>query len=457
MAKKRKIQDPEFLYSLLKHYVDYQLKMSYRRIEYVGKENIPEDGSIIFAPNHANALMDALVVLALREEPTVFVSRADIFKNPKIAKLLAFIKMMPIKRIRDGINEVRKNDETFQKAVDVLKDGVAFCILPEGTHRGMHSLLPLTKGIFRIAIKAQKNISDKVPIYIVPLGIEYGNFYRFRSTVLVQIGRPINVKNFLEEHSEDTIPEIMNMMKSELSNRMKENILYIPDDEDYYPIYQLTSIMLNYQIESLKEEKYDDVSFAEIIPVKDINRSILVTRREANKLTVAQILKMKEENPELARKILDLCQEIYDIRVKAKISSNSIIVKHPFWSRTLNINIAILGSPYILAMHILDAPINIVSRLLFKRFSDKTFYNSLQFFVTLFLKPILLTIYAIILFVLFRWEWALLALILIIPMNIVTEDSLHLLRIIRSDIKLLNRIKLRKKISAVRKLFIKSI
>lgn len=246
-------------------------------------------------------------------------------------------------------------------------------------------------------------------------------------------------------------------MKSELSNRMKENILYIPDDEDYYSIYQLTSIMLNYQIESLKEEKYDDVSFAEIIPVKDINRSILVTRREANKLTVAQILKMKEENPELARKILDLCQEIYDIRVKAKISSNSIIVKHPFWSRTLNINIAILGSPYILAMHILDAPINIVSRLLFKRFSDKTFYNSLQFFVTLFLKPILLTIYAIILFVLFRWEWALLALILIIPMNIVTEDSLHLLRIIRSDIKLLNRIKLRKKISAVRKLFIKSI
>lgn len=58
-----KIQDPNKWYSLLRHYVDLSLFQSYREIEYIGLEKIPKDGAVIIAPNHTNALMDALVVL----------------------------------------------------------------------------------------------------------------------------------------------------------------------------------------------------------------------------------------------------------------------------------------------------------------------------------------------------------------------------------------------------------
>ena len=63
MAKEKRIQDNSLVYNLLRLYVDFMLKISYRNIKYVGLERIPKDGAVIFAPNHTGALMDALVIL----------------------------------------------------------------------------------------------------------------------------------------------------------------------------------------------------------------------------------------------------------------------------------------------------------------------------------------------------------------------------------------------------------
>ena len=179
MAKK--IQDNDWRYNLLKAIVDRFIKSSYRKIEYSGMERIPGDGAVIFAPNHTGTLMDAMVMLSIDSKPKVFVARADIFKNPKLAKLFRFFKMLPIMRMRDGMDEVKKNNRTIEQAVDVLKDRIPFCIFPEGTHQTKHSLLPLTKGIFRIALQAKEFMPD-TPLYIVPVGITYGSFWRYRAS-----------------------------------------------------------------------------------------------------------------------------------------------------------------------------------------------------------------------------------------------------------------------------------
>ncbi|MBO7331817.1 MAG: 1-acyl-sn-glycerol-3-phosphate acyltransferase, partial [Alistipes sp.] len=122
MAKReKKIQDYNFWYWLLRFYVDLALKLSFRNIRYADREKIPQDGAVIYAPNHTNALMDALVILAMDRKPKVFVARADIFKSPVLAKIFKFFKIMPIMRMRDGIDEVKKNVEIIQKSVDVLR------------------------------------------------------------------------------------------------------------------------------------------------------------------------------------------------------------------------------------------------------------------------------------------------------------------------------------------------
>ena len=232
-----KIQDKDGLYLFLRPYVDWMFRRSYRSFRYVGRENIPTDGAVIYAPNHTNALCDAMAVLGIDHQQKVFVARADIFRDPKKAKILNWLKIMPINRVRDGLEEVRHNDETINKAVETLQDGVPFCILPEGTHRPKHSLLPLSKGIFRIALQANERFGEQKPVYIVPVGLEYGDYFHLWDSLTVTIGKPIDVtayvKAFSSQHSEVSEPQIMMALREELTLRMRELILWVPDDEHY--------------------------------------------------------------------------------------------------------------------------------------------------------------------------------------------------------------------------------
>ncbi len=223
MRKMSKIQDKDWLYLFLRPYVDWMFRRSYRRFEYIGKENIPTDGAVIFAPNHTNALCDAMAILGIDHGQKVFVARADIFKDPKKAAILNWLKIMPISRVRDGLEEVRHNDETMNKAVDTLRDGVPFCIFAEGTHHPDRTILPLSKGIFRIALQANESFGAEKPIYIVPVGIAYGDYFHLWDSVSVTIGEPINVTAFVKSRLSfvDSRAQLMMELREVLTERMK--------------------------------------------------------------------------------------------------------------------------------------------------------------------------------------------------------------------------------------------
>jgi 1-acyl-sn-glycerol-3-phosphate acyltransferase len=197
-------------------------RRSYRRFEYIGKENIPTDGAVIFAPNHTNALCDAMAILGIDHGRKVFVARADIFKDPKKAAILNWLKIMPISRVRDGLEEVRHNDETMNKAVDTLRDGVPFCIFAEGTHHPDRTILPLSKGIFRIALQANESFGAEKPIYIVPVGIAYGDYFHLWDSVSVTIGEPINVTAFVQSRLSfvDSRAQLIMELREVLTERM---------------------------------------------------------------------------------------------------------------------------------------------------------------------------------------------------------------------------------------------
>lgn len=204
-------------------------------------EKIPKDGIVIFAPNHCNTLIDALNILKMRKEPTVYGARADLFNNPIMAKILRFLKILPMVRVRDGLSNVTKNYETMAEIYTVLGDGVPFCMFPEGTHRPMHSLLPLKKGVFRIAFEADQ-LYDK-NVYVVPVGLEYGDYFRYGSTFLLQIGDPVNVTEYLERHPDQGDAENYRQLLEILRQRMSQLITYIPDDERYAGVWGYTKVM----------------------------------------------------------------------------------------------------------------------------------------------------------------------------------------------------------------------
>ena len=441
MAKEKKVQDYDFMYDFLRYYVDIVMKLSYRKIKYVGREFIPKDGAIIFAPNHTNALMDAMVVLGMDHSPKVFVARADIFRNPKIAKILKWLKIMPIMRMRDGYEEVKKNNETIERAVDVLRDRVPFCIFPEGTHQAKYSALPLAKGIFRIAFQAQE-LMPEMPLYIVPVGIRYGSFFRFRSTVRVQIGEPINVGRFISDHSDLAPAEQMTAMRELLTERIQNSIFYIPNDEDYDAMYEICATVVKHQVKNCR------------YTVDGKRLRGMDAYFEANNRTVREVMRLKESNPEVAAELLKLGKETFEERTSNYISLNSVSAKHGLASRIVQLIFFIIKLPYTIPASILTLPMTAVIKSLFRLIKDYAFRNSVRYVINLIMWPLLMIIYATLAYIFLPWQWALPITLLLLPAPIIAQETWRMLRLFKSDIKLHRNRPLREKYSMIKTLFI---
>lgn len=194
----RKIWEPSRAYNIARHYVDFTTRSLFSSVEISGRENIPSDGMVIFAPNHCAALMDALMVLLIRKGPIGFGARFDIFRNPRAAAFLRWVRILPIARERDGLSAVAGNLEVYDEIVECLDKGVPFTLYSEGTHRAERGMLPVKKGIFRIASMAAGKTGKTV--WIVPVGIDYEYFFRQTGRAAVRIGKPLDLKAYFEEH-----------------------------------------------------------------------------------------------------------------------------------------------------------------------------------------------------------------------------------------------------------------
>ena len=439
MAREKKIQDPDWLYSFLRHYVDFLVRMSYRDLRYVDRNRVPKDGAVIYAPNHTGTLMDAMMLLAMDASPKVFVARADLFKNPTLQKIFTFLKIMPIMRMRDGIDEVKRNNETIERAVEVLRDKVPFVIFPEGMHQTKYSSLPLSKGIFRIAFQAHDLMPD-TPLYIVPVGIRYGSFFRYRSTARVQMGEPINVGEFIAEHSESTPQEQMNIMREHLESRLRDAIFYIPNDEDYEATYEICAAVVARQRLHLKSDpEYRNMRGMDIYFA-------------ANNMTVKHLDYLKQANEPLAQRLLELGREASEIRQKENITLKSVAVRYPIMSRILKLLIYILTLPYTALASVAALPTTLLGGFIFKKFKDQAFRNSVRFMLNLIVWPVVMILYSIVAYIALPWQWALPLTLLLLPSPYVADESYRLVRLMVSDYKLWRNKKLRAKYKEIRNL-----
>lgn len=388
-----KIQDDNKLYSFLRPFVDRHLKRSFRRYEVVGLENIPQNAACIFAANHTNTLMDALVLLSMSREKKVFIARGDIFKRPFVAKLMHFVRILPIYRIRDGYKSVKDNNaEIIEKAADVVRDEVKLFLYPEAAHRTKHSLRQLSKGIFHIAFKANEEFGHEKPVYIIPAGIEYGDYFRYRSTALINIGEPINVTEFVNQNKDENEAVVMNKLRDLLTEKLSKQISFIPDNEENYEaIWEMTKM----------KSKFDCASFTDFRLYEP-----LTERLERNQKTIKEILEWKEREPEKAKETFERVDKFTKKRKKKGISIFSVtkenIVGTVFW-KTL---VVLLGLPFYVVSAVANLPIWLVTMILKNNFKDKAWGNTISFAVEAILHPLLMILCIVLSFCKLPWEIA---------------------------------------------------
>jgi 1-acyl-sn-glycerol-3-phosphate acyltransferase len=244
LFRKKAIDDWAFDYWLLQQYAKLCFHIFFRKIEVINKQNIPLNQPVILAPNHQNALIDAMVLVCNTSFQNVFLARADIFRGPRMIRFLTFLNIMPIYRIRDGIENVKRNDEVFEKTLQVLHNGkYPLGLFAEGNHGDRRRLRPLVKGLFRIAFQAQAKYGVKPGVKIVPVGIDYGHYQNFGTTLFVNIGEPIEVSEFYEKYTTNPVMAI-NDLKDAFAVTISNQMIDI-QTEEYYELYMFLRIMYN--------------------------------------------------------------------------------------------------------------------------------------------------------------------------------------------------------------------
>lgn len=207
----------------------------YRKFVVKGRKHIPKNGPVLFAASHQNALMDALAVIYAARRQIVFLARADIFRRNLISSLLRFLKILPVYRIRDGYSSLGQNQETFDQVFKILKHNRTVGLFPEGFHEGKKKLKPLRKGIARMAFQAEEKTDFSLGLQIVPVGLDYSDYFLPGSDLLVIFGEPIRVADYRDHYRENPSAAIIKL-RDDLAAAMREIMIDIPDDDHYETI-----------------------------------------------------------------------------------------------------------------------------------------------------------------------------------------------------------------------------
>ena len=210
--------------------------LTHKRIVVTGREHIPAGKPIIFAANHQNALMDPLAISCTNPLQTLWLARADIFKNKLARPALKFMKMLPIYRIRDGKENLSNNEEVFNQVTQVLENRQSIALFPEAAHSGKRQMLVHRKAIPRIALEAEAKNNFTLELQIVPVGIYYDHYWKFNRTLVVQYGKPIGIDGYRERYAENG----QNAMLS-LRDEIRECLLPLTmqiNSVEHYVVYE---------------------------------------------------------------------------------------------------------------------------------------------------------------------------------------------------------------------------
>ena len=244
-------------YMLAKGYILFGFKRFYREFIVTGRENLPVDGSpVIFAPNHLNALMDALAISTLvpRTKAVIYLARADLFTHKTTAKIMHMAKIMPAFRMRDGFENLEKNNRVFYQCVDVLRFNHSLCIMPEGGQGDERKIRPLAKGIFRVAFEAQQQFGEAKKVKIIPVGINPGDLQKSGKHIIINIGKPIEITDYISEYLLNPVGAT-NEIRDELKNRLSDLTLDLATAKYYKSFETISEIVSHEYIEPDKKAK----------------------------------------------------------------------------------------------------------------------------------------------------------------------------------------------------------
>lgn len=204
---KRKNKLPEAFYVIMKPLIITLYKLWYNP-HIQGKENIPKTGNILICANHVH-LMDQFNMIGSTRRIVHYMAKREYFDDKKTKWFFQLSGCISVDR-QNG------DPEAKEKAINVLENGGAIGLFPEGTRnkqRDKTKLLPFKYGAVSLAKKTDS--------YIVPVGIS--GDYKFRSRNLyITIGKPFKVTNMELSDANNRLRNAISNLIDKSYNRAKK-------------------------------------------------------------------------------------------------------------------------------------------------------------------------------------------------------------------------------------------
>src|SRR5215467_6921841 len=159
-----------------------------RRIIVNKPELLKKKGPLLLACNHPNSFLDATIIADLFDEAVYSLARGDVFKKPFYRRILKALKMFPVYRTSEGVENLGINYETFDECKNIFKRKGIVLIFSEAKCVNEWHLRPLRKGTARLSFSTWE---ENIPLEVLPVGINYSSFRRFSKNVFINFGNII--------------------------------------------------------------------------------------------------------------------------------------------------------------------------------------------------------------------------------------------------------------------------
>ena len=191
---------PERFYKIARPILGTLYRLYYNP-KIIGIENIPKNGPIIIVGNHKH-VMDQCNIIISTKRVVHYMAKKEYFDS----KFAWFFKATGC----ISVDRKNKDEVAKQEALNILEQGGAIGLFPEGTrNRTSELLLPFKYGAVSMA--------KKTNALIVPFGIT--GDYKFRSKNLtIRYGKPFKVGSMtLEEANNRLFHDVETLMKKNLN------------------------------------------------------------------------------------------------------------------------------------------------------------------------------------------------------------------------------------------------
>jgi len=185
-------------------------------LEVEGQENLPEDETVVYMPNHQSDL-DWPIIFRVVPGQYLFLAKQELFNAPVFGAYMKLQEYIPIER-----SNIRKSFKTYQTIITLLKSGNSIVIFPEGTRSFDHKLGKFKPSSF--------SILQDTKVRVVPIAINGSTRIQRRGSKSITPGK-VKIKILPPVSFEDLYPLENKAFSAAAASRIREQLLTVLDYE----------------------------------------------------------------------------------------------------------------------------------------------------------------------------------------------------------------------------------